>query len=306
MKIVKNDAPEPEHEHSEEFEKMGKSALKYALGALMAVVAIIAAVALFYHASPASAELSDTLNKGGRTPVLDAQDRPMSKADIAEQQRIEAEKEAARIAEEQRIAAEKAAQQAAAEEAERKAREAASTTISSTPGEGDYSDVLMVGDSIMVVSSWSLNDYLPGVTIDACSARSLEYGGVAEGSGPGDGVLDHIRALDTSQYSRYVVGTGNNDGGGMDIESGEEIVALLAGHEVWFVTEYVTNNSNGTETTNSTIDELCSKYPNVHKVDWYSVASANRADFLGSDNCHPQNQAATNAYAGLVKSALDF
>ena len=58
---------------------------------------------------------------------------------------------------------------------------------------GDYSDTLMVGDSIMVLSSWSLEDYLPGITIDACSGRSMESGGVAEGGGSGDGVLDHIR-----------------------------------------------------------------------------------------------------------------
>lgn len=230
-------------------------------------------------------------------------DVAMSEKEIAEQKAAE---EAARIAEEQRIEAEKAAQQAAAEEAERKAREAAAKTISDTPGEGDYSDVLMIGDSIMVVSSWSLKSYLPGVEIDACSARSLEYGGVAEGGGAYDGVLDHVRALDPSQYARYVIGTGNNDGYGMDLESGEEIVSLLGNHEIWFVTEYVTNNSAGTANTNSTIDELCSRYPNVHKIDWYSVASENRAEYLGSDNCHPQTQAATNAYAGLVKSALDF
>lgn len=300
---------------------MGKPSFKYLVAACIVAVATICLIGCAaFQSGKADAETYRDMTKSNGAVIFDnVSDRPMTKKDLAEkkaiedekakklaeEKRIAAEKEAARIAEEKRLEEEKAAQQAAAEEAERKAREAAGPQISYTPGEGDYADVLMVGDSIMVVSKWSIESYLPGVTVDACSARSLETGGVAEGGGPNDGVLDHIRALDPNQFSRYVIGTGNNDWNGMDLESGEEIVSCLAGKQIYFVTEYVTNNTSGTDNTNATIDELCAKYPNVHKIDWYTVASANRDAFLGGDNCHPQNQDATDTYAGLVKAALD-
>lgn len=202
----------------------------------------------------------------------------------------------------------KAAVRAQLEENERLAAEAASVGAHNIPVRkhegGDYSDTLMVGDSIMVATSWSLYDYLPGVTIDAVSGRSLETGGPGEGGGSADGVLDHIRACDRS-FSRYVIGTGNNDGAGMDVESAEEIISLLPGKQIWFVTEYVNNNSRGTANTNETIDLMCEKYPNVHKIDWYSVVSENDYAFLQGDNCHPQTSTAREAYAALVKNALD-
>ena len=296
---------------------MNMSSSKYLIAAI-----VVAFLTLFiigcasFQAKPADAETQADVKANGAIVFENVTDRPMTKKDLAEKKAIEEAKakkaaeekaaaEAAKIAEEKRIEEEKAAQQAAAEEAERKAREAAGPQVSYTPGEGDYADVLMIGDSIMVVSKWSIESYMPGVTVDACSARSLETGGVAEGGGPNDGVLDHVRALDSNQFSRYVIGTGNNDWNGMDMDSGEEIVSCLAGKQIYFVTEYVTNNTSGTDNTNATIDALCEKYPNVHKIDWHTVAVANRDAFLGGDNCHPQNQEATDTYAGLVKAALD-
>ena len=170
---------------------------------------------------------------------------------------------------------------------------------------GNYSDTLMIGDSIMVLSSWSLEDYLPGVTIDACSARSLESGGVAEGGGPGDGVLDHVRALNPASYSRYVIGAGNNDGYGMQYEDGLEIVQTLGGDcEIWFVTELVTNNSSGTTNTNATIARLAEEFDNVRVIDWYAAVSPSPSKYL-ADNCHPGTQEARDMYAGLVKEGLD-
>jgi hypothetical protein len=170
---------------------------------------------------------------------------------------------------------------------------------------GDYSDTLMIGDSIMVLSSWSLEDYLPGITIDACSGRTLENGGVAEGGSPSDGVLDHIRALDQTLYTRYVIGTGNNDGFGMQYEDGLEIVSALGKDcEIWFVTEFVSNNSRGTANTNAAIARLADEYDNVRIVDWYAAVSPSPSSFL-ADNCHPGTQEACNMYAKLVKDALD-
>ena len=178
------------------------------------------------------------------------------------------------------------------------------TEMSKTKGQGSYSNTLMIGDSIMVNTGEVCKEYMPGINIDADSSRSLENGGV-QSPGSDEGVLDHVRALNPKQYSRYVIGTGNNDAGGMDMEAGEEIVSCLKGKQIWFVTEFVSNNSEGTRTTNDTINKLCRKYRNVHKVDWYSVVSKHQSEYLGGDNCHPQNREAQEAYASILKAALD-
>ena len=244
-----------------------------------ALVAAVIILATFIGCSP-----SDKSSQSTKTDIKEAtfaieavQDTPMSDADIAEYE-----------------------QQKAAE-----AAEAARIQRYSKFQVGDYSDTLMVGDSIMVLSSWSLEDYLPGITIDACSGRSMESGGVAEGGGSGDGVLDHIRALDPSSYSRYVVGTGNNNGSGMQYEDGLEIVNTLGSDcEIWFVTELVTNNSTGTANTNATIAQLAEEFDNVRVIDWYAAVSPAPSRYL-ADNCHPGTQEARDMYAGLVKEGLD-
>ena len=300
---------------------MSRKTFTYVACAVAILAVIVFSMCFARQSSRADAQSAEALSDAREYVFENVSDRPMTKKDIAEKKAAEEaaarkaaeEAEAKRKEEERRLEEERKAQQAAAEEAERAAEEAARKaaeeaslpSVSYSPGEGEYGDTLLIGDSIMVVSSWSIESYMPGVVIDACSARSLENGGAAEGYAEGDGVLDHVRALDPNMFSRYVIGTGNNDWAGMDMDSGEEIVSHLAGKQIWFVTEYVTNNESGTDNTNATIDELCAKYPNVHKIDWHALASANREAFLGGDNCHPQNQEATDAYAGLVKAALD-
>lgn len=195
------------------------------------------------------------------------------------------------------------------QEEARKAREAEEALIESgtvpprSTFDGDYSDVMMIGDSIMVLTSFSTESALPGVTIDASSGRSLETGGPNEGGGSYDGILDHVRSCDLS-YGRYVIGAGNNDGYGMSASAAEEIISILDSKQIWFVTEYVSNNSAGTANTNETIEEMCAKYPNVHKIDWYSLVS-NHTEWLQGDNCHPQVSEGREAYATIVKNALD-
>ncbi|MBQ9068772.1 MAG: hypothetical protein IJ131_06870, partial [Eggerthellaceae bacterium] len=166
----------------------------------------------------------------------------------------------------------------------------------------DFSDTILFGDSIMQNSQGALYAEMPGVTINAMGGRALEIGPIGAGSDPSDGVLDHIRA-DTGGYSRYVIGTGNNDAGGMSLAAGEEIVAHIGpDKEIFFVTEYVGGNLGGTAATNATIADLAARYDNVHAIGWYELVSSSPGTYL-SDGCHPL-ASAMPAYASLIREAI--
>ena len=168
----------------------------------------------------------------------------------------------------------------------------------------DYSNTILIGDSIMQNCSSALRSTLPGVTIDADAGRSLEYGGlVFEGESPNDGVLDHIRQ-DDGEFDRYVIGTGNNDAGGVTEEDAEEMIEHLGNtKQIYFVTEYVRGNLHGTGVTNDTIDAMVEKYPFVHKIDWYGLVHENPSAYL-KDGCHPRDDSESD-YAELLKEGLD-
>ena len=168
----------------------------------------------------------------------------------------------------------------------------------------DYTNTLLIGDSIMQQTKRTLEDTLPGVEVNADSGRSLETGGlVFENADPGKGVLDHVRD-DDGDFDRYVIGTGNNDYGGMPLEAAEEIIECLGeDKEIYFITEIVTGNKRGTETTNDTIDEVVERYPNVHKIDWHGLVEGDEDEFL-IDGCHPRPECYED-YAQLIKDGLD-
>ena len=170
--------------------------------------------------------------------------------------------------------------------------------------EGDYSDVLFIGDSVIDESRYLIMEAMPGSEVNADSGRTLEEGGLIREDAADDcGVLDHIRNDDGS-HTRYVIHTGNNDGGGVPLYVGEEIVECLGSDkEIYFVTQMVTANPGGTATTNATIDALVEMYPNVHKIDWYSHVVGREYELL-RDWCHP-SEYGKSEYVDVLKAGLD-
>ena len=169
---------------------------------------------------------------------------------------------------------------------------------------GDYSDVLFIGDSLMDESRWRMMEEMPGCTVNADSGRTLEEGGlIREDADPKYGVLDHIRS-DDGLHERYVIGTGNNDAGGMPLSAAEEIIARLGpDKEIYFITEIVTGNQWGTANTNETIDIVVEAYPNVHKIDWHGFVEGREGELL-RDGCHP-NEYGKPLYVQVLKAGLD-
>lgn len=198
------------------------------------------------------------------------------------------------------LEAERQAQAAAEEQRKQQEHEADWRTKYSTE---DFSDTLLIGDSIMQNATASLMEALPGAILNADAGRTLEKGGlVFENQDPDCGVLDHVRKDDGS-YARYVIHTGNNDVSGVTIDDAEEIVRCLGeDKQIYFVTMIVTGNSHGTQTTNETIDAMVEKHPNVHKIDWYGLVIDHVDEYL-SDGCHPLKSREPD-YAALLKEGL--
>lgn len=166
----------------------------------------------------------------------------------------------------------------------------------------DFSDTILYGDSIMQNSQGALASAMPGVSINAFGGRSLEEGPSGTNFDPNDGVMDHIRS-DTGGYTRYVIGTGNNDAGGLPLSAGEEVVAHLGeDKEIYFVTEYVGGNMGGTANTNATIANLVERFENVHAVEWYELVSADPGAYL-RDGVHPL-AGAMPTYANLIRDTI--
>ena len=168
----------------------------------------------------------------------------------------------------------------------------------------DYSNTLLIGDSLMQNASASLSEAMPGVAINADAGRTLETGGVVlDDESPDAGILDQVRNDDGS-YARYVIGAGNNDGGGMPIEAAEEIVDCLGpDKEIYFVTMCSLINPGATTVTNETIDVMVERYPNVHKIDWHGFLEGRESDFL-SDGIHVYRDCEPD-YAAFIKEGLD-
>ena len=190
-----------------------------------------------------------------------------------------------------------------AEQAERAEQERIAAWRARFPVD-DYSNTLLIGDSLMQNATSALQMTLPGVDINADAGRTLEKGGlVFERESPDAGVLDHVRSDDGS-HERYVIGTGNNDAGGMSLEAAEEIVSCLGpDKEIYFITEIVVGNPYGTEITNAAIDDVVSRYSNVHKIDWHGLVAGRESEYL-SDGTHAR-PAREPDYAACIKEGLD-
>ena len=146
---------------------------------------------------------------------------------------------------------------------------------------------------------------MPGVTVDADAGRTLEYGGlVFENESPDQGVLDHVRR-DGGAYDRYVIGTGNNDLGGMPVEAAQEIIDCLGpDKQIYFITMCSMRNENGSIVTNASIDAMVEQHDNVHKIDWREMLRGREYEYL-SDGIHVIRSREPE-YAAFIKHGLDI
>ena len=168
----------------------------------------------------------------------------------------------------------------------------------------DYSNTLLIGDSLMQNATVSLYAAMPGVALNADAGRTLETGGkVIDGESPDAGVLDIVRHDDGS-FARYVIETGNNDGSGLHMDAAQEIVDCLGPEkEIYFITMCSVPSPDATAATNQSIDAMVAQHANVHKIDWYGLINGHEYDYL-SDGVHVYRSREPD-YAAFIKEGLD-
>jgi peptidoglycan/LPS O-acetylase OafA/YrhL len=151
------------------------------------------------------------------------------------------------------------------------------------------SDITFIGDSVTLAAAPALTTQYPGILIDAQISRSLRRGGIED-----------VQLLQAAGNLRPVVivalGTNGYYGdGGLD-----ELMALLKGHDVIFVTahapvEWVVPN-------NQEVRAILPRYPAVHIAEWDQAISVH-PELLGPDDIHP-GPTGGQLYADCIKAAL--
>lgn len=188
---------------------------------------------------------------------------------------------------------------------------------SSSLSSSDFSNTIAIGDSVMEMCHETLESKCKGITVNAVVSRHLEYGGnganatssyprESENNNPPNdkyGVVDWCATeANEDKYKRFVIGTGNNDGG-FDEATAETMVTNCGNNvEIWFITQYVSNDTSGNDKTNKAIEAMISRHDNVHKIDWAGWISQNSSHL--ADNVHPGDQTAMDQYATLIHDAL--
>ena len=163
----------------------------------------------------------------------------------------------------------------------------------------DFSDTVVIGDSVVAGSKESIEAALPGVTVDADPSRTFEHGGAYADYSDEDGMIDYAREV-AGKYRRYVIECGINDAG-LTRDMADSFLGVLArdGAQVYFVNQLVTDNQESNEITRSTIDAVCEGRTDVFCIDW--LGKGDESDL--ADDCH-LNTDGCEHYASLIHDVI--
>jgi hypothetical protein len=153
--------------------------------------------------------------------------------------------------------------------------------------------VTVIGDSVTVDATPSLEAAIPNVTVNADVGRQVDTGvGIAQGlasAGRLGGAL--------------VVALGTN--GTFSQSSFAELVSLTAGKRLVIVTAHC-GHCGWIQSNNSMIESSCNASTHCTVADWYTLAENNPSWFVDApDDIHmPVGGAGAQAFAALVAQAL--
>ena len=159
------------------------------------------------------------------------------------------------------------------------------------------SAVTWIGDSYSAINRNLIAAKLPGVDIQAQSAKFISYWGV--GGTPGIPLTAGLKQ--NGQLRKTVVfalGTNSNDGVTQDELN--QLRALFGdSYKVVFVT--ARTNKSGYTSGNALLRNFVNQYPNYYLYDW---AAHFRPGYMGGDGIHP-NTAGINVWADGIIDALN-
>lgn len=164
----------------------------------------------------------------------------------------------------------------------------ASTPSVPRPPPEPGSDVVGIGDSVMLAAAGALHDRLPGMAIDADVGRQLSD------------VPDVIRQHRADGTLRFVVVLAVGTNGAFTSSRLHDVLTKIGpGHRVVLVNTYAARDwEQGVNTTLA----AAARRPEVTLVDWHAAIGVHTSELWG-DGIHPQPVGAQR-YAALLTAAL--
>ncbi|MBQ0065241.1 MAG: acyltransferase [Firmicutes bacterium] len=162
------------------------------------------------------------------------------------------------------------------------------------PEEGDYCSkegVLLIGDSILLGCWENVYQELPGCIVDGQVSRYIS-------AAP---PLLQVYGAQGNIHSTVVIALGTN--GPLYSEHTETVLQMLGEDiDIFFVNTY-DPYVEWIELNNVYIDQMVAAHPNVHRIDWYSIASVH-PEYLSADETHPTGDGCA-AYARMIREAIE-
>jgi hypothetical protein len=152
-------------------------------------------------------------------------------------------------------------------------------------------DITAIGDSVMLASSMSLQQALPGIYVDAAISRHTFVG------------LGILRRLAASGQLRPVVVVALGTNGGVTTDQVHQLMGIVGSkRKVVLVNTFVPLPYE--QSTNSALAAAARTYPNVVLANWDKTISG-RTSLLWPDEIHPHYPAGTRVYAATIKTAVE-
>ena len=152
------------------------------------------------------------------------------------------------------------------------------------PAEGTYSNVTLIGDSVMLGAADNISNSMPGCIVDAKESRQVKAGvEIAQG-------LEQQGNL----RSTVVIALGTN--GSFSQETGQALIDYLGtDRTIYWVYAY---GVSWQDDSNSVIAALAANNANVTVIDWPAYASGH-SDYFYNDGIH-LNGTGRSAYAQML------
>ena len=163
-----------------------------------------------------------------------------------------------------------------------------STTTSGVtvqPVEGaEYSNVTLIGDSVMLGAAENISSAMPGCVVDAKESRQVRAG------------VEIAQALEQQGNLRSTVVIALGTNGTFSTETGQALIDYLGpDRNIYWVYAY---GVSWQQDSNNTISALATNNANVTIIDWPAYASGH-SEYFYSDGIH-LNSDGRNAYAQML------
>ena len=153
----------------------------------------------------------------------------------------------------------------------------------------DMVHMAAIGDSVMLGSAHALRQDFAGIQIDAKVSRYV---------GAGLGIAKQMEA-NQQLGNAVLIGLGTNGPitGYYEDETKALVQYLGSNRQIFWINNYAPG-IQWIEANNAYLTKLAKEHPNVHIIDWASLASKHR-DWLGDDSIHP-NDTGVKEYSKFI------